>query len=163
MQRLTVSVVCLFLMVGCGDHEVSVPTAPTANPTPVIPLPRPTRIPVPAFTQRIDIGEVVRSRATDEDPLCDPGWPYRCRYYGVTVPGPGWLNVTVGWNPALPGEYALDMGIIDEQGREWVSEPAGPALRNVAVLVTAGTYVIEVWSFWSPPADFELKTSLRTQ
>jgi hypothetical protein len=119
---------------------------------------------VPAFAERIDIGEVVRSRATAEDPLCDPGWPYRCRYYGVTVPSSGWLRVTIGWNPELPGEYPLDMGIIDEQGREWVSTPGQPAQRSVAVLAAAGTtYVIEVWSFWSPPADFELKTSLQTQ
>jgi hypothetical protein len=164
MQRLTISVVCLFLMIACGDHEVSVPTAPTANPSPVTPLPPPTRIPVPAFTQRIDIGEVVRSRATDEDPLCDTGWPYRCRYYGLTVPSAGWLNVTIGWDPELPGEYPLDMGIIDGQGREWVSTPSGAALRHVAVPVTAGTtYVIEVWSFWSPPADFQLTPSLQTQ
>ena len=163
MLRGSLAIGCLWLVVACGDRELSIPTGPTSNQpvTPVLPLPPPTRNPVPAIQQRIDVGQVVRSRVGATDPVCAAGWPYRCRYYGLTAPAGGWLHVTVGWNPQLPSEYPLDMGVIDEQGREWYATAGQPAERAVSLVATAGmTYVIEVWSFMSPDEEFRLETSM---
>ena len=113
--------------------------------------------------ERIDIGDVIRSRVTAEDPLCELGWPYRCRYYGVTVPSAGWLNVTIGWDPELTRRYRSTWASSTFRGANGSRRQAGSA-ETCPVPVTAGTtYVIEVWSFWSPPADFQLTTSLQTQ
>ena len=145
-------------MTGCGDGRVPLPTAPTTRPE--APLPPPTGTPR-TFSQRIEVGDIVEGVLTAHDPLCDPGWPYRCRYYGLTVPSTGTLLVTIAWNPEISDPYPLDMGVTDERGREWASAANRRGDRIVAIPVTEGaTYVIEVWSFRSPDEPFQLRTSL---
>lgn len=113
----------------------------------------------------IAIGEVVSSRVTPEDALCDPKWPHRCRHYQLIASADGILEVVMTC-PKLAQEYVVDIGVIDPMGGMWISREAqlfalGPQ-RSVKLRVTAGaTYVIEIWSLDAPGETFELKTSLQ--
>jgi hypothetical protein len=156
MRRLHSVVICFALAaMGC-DSTFIPPTAPTPNPPAA---PTPTPVPQPRFEQRLEIGEVIKTRVTREDPLCSEGWPYRCRYYGLTPATNGLLNITMTWQNG--GVYPLDFGVYDAQGRSWDAVADAGLRRSVTLPVTAGaTYVIEIWSFLEPGEEFELGSSI---
>lgn len=161
MGRFRISMVCLGLVaLGC---DRGLPTAPTPGAT-AVPLPSPSPSPQPSLGSHIEVGEVITSRVTPDDPLCGDVAPFHCRYYRMTPARDGVLHITLGWNPQLLEDYPLDMGVIDPQGRERVATVVGRAQRGVSVRVTAGApYVIEIWSFLSPGAEFELRSLLSIQ
>lgn len=161
MCRFRISIVCLGLVaLGC---DRGLPTAPTPGAT-AVPLPLPSPSPQPPFGSDIEVGEVITSRVTPDDPQCGLVAPFFCRYYRLTPPRDGVLHVTLAWSPQLHDNYPLDMGVIDPHGRERTATVVGPAQRGVSLRVTAGApYVIEIWSFLSPAAEFELRSSLSAQ
>jgi hypothetical protein len=118
---------------------------------------------VPTTAATIAVGEVVNSQVTMDDPLCDPGWPHRCRYYRLTAPADGVLDVTMRWSSQQPDPYPLDIDVISAIGRMGLPAGVGPGpQRRVTLRVKAGdTYVIEIWSFLSPGEGFELSTTLQ--
>jgi hypothetical protein len=80
----------------------------------------------------------------------------------VVVPQDGVLEVAVRWNVTQTNPYPLDMDVIGPSGAGWVGEIASGPQRIARGRVTRGsTYVIEVWSFLTPPEPFELSTSLQ--
>jgi len=161
MRRFRISIVCLGLVaLGC---DRGLPTAPTPGATPV-PLPSPSPLPQPTLGSPIEVGEVITSRVTSDDPLCGHMTSYPCRYYRLTPARDGVLHITLAWSPQLLDNYPLDMSVIDPQGKEWAAIVVGRAQRGASLPVTAGApYVIEIWSFLSPPAEFELRSSLSVQ
>jgi hypothetical protein len=161
MCRFRISIVCLGLVaLGC---DRGLPTAPTPGAT-AVPLPTPSPSPQPPLGSHIEVGEVITSRVTSDDPLCGHNTPFPCRYYRLTPARDGVLQVTLAWNPQLVDDYPLDMSVIDPQGKDWAATVVGRAQRGVSVRVTAGaSYVIEIWSFLSPGVEFELRSSLSVQ
>jgi hypothetical protein len=115
---------------------------------------------VPTNAATLALGEVVKSHVTVNDPLCDPGWPHRCRYYRLTAPADGVLEVTVRWSSRQPDPYPLDIDLISRFGRMGlpVAVGPGPQRRMILSVKTGDTYAIEIWSFLSPAEAFELST-----
>lgn len=98
---------------------------------------------------------------TQNDPLCDAGWPHRCRHYRLTAPAAGVLKVTMTWSSQVADPYPLDIGVVDPLGRTYYPSVGPGAQRQVSVQVSAGTtYVIEIWSSLSPGEEFELHTAI---
>ena len=144
--------------VGCENPQRALLLAPT----PLASTPPPAPVPDPRLegASPIVIGETVHSQATADDPLCDPGWSYPCRYFKVTASSHGRLRVTMRWSAAQPDPYPLDIGVPGPFG-EWLAMIGPGAQRYVDVPVDAGaTYLIEVWSFLNPAERFELTSSL---
>ena len=108
----------------------------------------------------IDLGDVVSSRVTADDPLCSPGLSYRCRYYRLTAPSSGVLTVTMTWNPQIADPYPLDIEVIDPDGRITLTTAAG-AQRRVSLPVSEGaTYVIEIWASAVPGEPFGVNIAI---
>ena len=134
--------------------------APTVSTEP--PLSPPSQRPrQPELGTSIAVDQAVSSRVTPDDPLCDPGWRYRCRYFRLAVPRDGVLRVTIQWNPAQLDPYPLDMEIIGPSGSGWLGQIGrGPQRIGRGRVSGGSTYVIEVWSFLTPGEPFELLASL---
>jgi hypothetical protein len=167
MHAVWIVIVCLVAAaVGCGGSDVPSPTAAPSvlPPRPIAPPPS-AIVPVPAGGIPIGVGEVVVSRVMPEDPLCDPAWPYRCRYFRVTAPTDGLMEVIMRC-PVLAVRYVVDLGVIDTEGRAWFGQPQfvlGPQ-RSVTLRVAAGaTYFVEIWSVDAPGEEFEVRTSIRAK
>jgi hypothetical protein len=156
MRRLRfLGLCCAFVALGCGRTQLPLPAAPSPAP---IDLPPPSPVPQPSFDHRLQVGELIKTRVTADDRLCGDAFPYRCRHYGLTPRTSGVLMVAMTWGS---GEYPLDIGVYDPQGREWAGHRVEGYRREAVLPVTAGeTYVIEVWSFLSPGEEFELSASL---
>lgn len=150
--------------VGCESPQRALLLGPTqlaSTPPPS----QPPRLPHPRLgdASPIAIGETVSSQTTADDPLCDPGWPHRCRYFKVTTPSRGMLRVTMRWSAAQPDPYPLDIGVYGPTG-EWFPVVGPGAQRYVDIGAAAGaTYLIEVWSFLTPAERFELTSSLESR
>jgi hypothetical protein len=161
MGHLRLSVVTFAMVaLGCDGARSVLPTAPgELDPRATTPAAAPV---VPTNAATIVIGEVVNSKVTMDDPLCDPRWPHRCRYYRLTAPADGFLEVTMRWSVEQPDPYPLDIDIISAFGRMGLPPDVGPGpQRRVAPRVKAGdTYTIEISSFLSPGEAFELTTAL---
>src|SRR5262245_12282053 len=151
MRHLIGSAGCLTLMlaVACGTPP---PSAPTPLPTPPVPAPVPPRSPYP-FVDRytaIEVGSTVHGVVMADDPLCadEPLWP--CKYFRVTPPHDGMLDVTLthtGGN--------LDVSFYDRYGGRW--------WLPISVRVKGGdTYQIAIWEYEYPGLEFELRTTLRS-
>jgi len=166
MQHIPVSLLCLAVLASGCDGVTSLPTAPgPVTPQPSAPSPSPSPA-VPRSQVAVDIalGDVVRSHVTDDDPLCDPSWPHRCRYYRLTPPTSGVLNVTIAWSPQVLDPYPLDVDVVDEQGRMYFPSVGPGHQRQMSMAVTAGsTYFIGIWSFVWPGEEFELRTAIQPQ
>ena len=149
------------LALGCDGGTSVLPTGPSQlPPRATTPTPGPL---VPTNAATIAVGEVVNSHVTMDDPLCDPGWPHRCRYYRLTAPVDGVVDVTMRWSSQQPDPYPLDIDIISVLGRMGPPVAVGPGpQRRVTLRVKAGdAYAIEIWSFLSPAEAFELSTALQ--
>ena len=163
MRHLPISLLFLAVLASGCDATTTIPTAPDA----VTPLP-PASPPPPAVRRSdvavdIALGEVVRSRVTENDPLCGEPWPHRCRIYRVTAPTSGLLKASMTWSPQVRDPYPLDIGVVDERGLESFPHVISGTQREVWVRVTAGSsYFIEIWSFLSPPEEFELRAAMHT-
>lgn len=130
--------------------------APPPGPPPAPPVPHPRL----ADANPMAVGETVRSQATTDDPLCDPGWPYRCRYFRIIAPRDGTLRVTMRWSAAQPDPYPLDIAVYGPM-HEWESAPGRGAEREVLGPADSGaSYLVEVWSFLTPAEPFELTSSI---
>lgn len=145
---------------GCEDSKQALvlgPTPPAGTPA----LPPPVAHPRLADAHLIAIGETVRGQVTGDDPLCDPTWAPRCRYFKLTAPGAATLRVMLRWSAGQLDPYPLDIEV-HGPNRSWGGAVAGPgAQRYVDVAVEAGaTYLIEVFSFLGPAEPFELTTSI---
>ena len=148
--------------VACDNPRQALVLAPSAiasQPTPP-PTPNVTRHPGLAGATPLAIGETVRRQASASDPLCDPEWPHRCVYFKLTASHNGTLRVTMSWSAAQRDPYPLDIGVLGPEGTWFPTEGPGPQ-RQVAGPVMAGTtYLVEVWSFLTPPEAFELTASI---
>jgi|RhiMetdeSRZDD1v2_1073273.scaffolds.fasta_scaffold335783_3 hypothetical protein len=162
MRHLPVSLLCLAVLASACDATSTIPTAPTpVTPRPPAPSPPPA-VPRDAVAVDIGLGEVVRSRVTHDDPLCDPAWAHRCRYYRLTAPTSGLLNVAMTWNRQALDPYPLDVDVVDELGNTYFPSVGPGTQRNVWLSVAPGRrYVIGIWSFTSPPEEFELRSSIQ--
>jgi hypothetical protein len=150
MQHLFASLVCLSLMLtACSGVPPTAPSRPPP-PAPPTPVPTPPRSPVP-FVDRyteITVGAVVQSVVQADDPLCaeEPLWP--CKYFRITPPRDGTLEVELthtGGN--------LDLSFYDIYGGRW--------WYPIRVPVKAGaTYQIAIWEYEYPGLAFVLRTSL---
>jgi hypothetical protein len=167
MRYVRFSVVCFsMLALGCdGSRRSLLPTRPSELPptatTPTSPQ-APRVLTVAATT--VAVGEVVNSRVTPDDPLCDPGWPHRCRYYRLTIAEDGVLDVAMGWSPQQPDPYPLDIDVLGSFGPVSPTQVGPGPRRRVGVRVKAGdTCLIEIWSFLTPGEEFELTTSLQAE
>jgi hypothetical protein len=158
MRHIPVSLLCLAVLAsGCDSNTF--PTAPgpvtssAASPPPVGPR-------ADAATS-IVLGEMIRSRVTEGDPLCGaPPYQFRCRRYRVTIPASGIFVAVMAWGAEVLNPYPLDIGVLDERGFEYVPSVGPGPQRRVEFRVSAGsTYVIEIWSFLTPHEDFELRTA----
>jgi hypothetical protein len=161
MRHLPVSVLCVAVLAsGCDSN--SFPTAPSpVTPRPAAPS-LPPAIPRADVATDIALGEVVRGRVADDDPLCEPAWPHRCRYYRLTAPTSGVLNVAMAWGPQVLDPYPLDIDAVDEQRRMYFPSVGPGNQRQLWIAVTAGsTYLIGIWSFVWPAEEFELRTSIQ--
>ena len=163
MRHLPISLLCLAVLASGCDAVSTFPTSPGAvTPQPSAPPPPPPPVSRSEVAVDIALGQVVRSHVTDDDPLCDPAWPYRCRYYRLIAPTSGVLNVSIAWSPQARDPYPLDIGVVEERGLEYFPLVGPDTQRQVSLRVTAGrTYVIEIWSFLSPPEEFELRTAIQ--
>ena len=164
MEMLRFSVFSFALLaLGCDGGSSVVPTGPSQSGPPAS-TPGPSRaLVVPPNAASITVGEVVKGQVTGEDPLCDPGWPHRCRYYRLVAPADGTLTVTIKWSAQQVDPYPLDLDVVSASlriGSATAIEPASQ--RRTSVRIKAGeTYAIEVWSFLSPGEPFELSTALQ--
>ena len=159
--RLT-AVFLAMLALGCDGGRSVWPTVPSQLP-PATTTPTPPPGPmVPPNAATIAVGDVVKSLVTVDDPLCDPGWAHRCRYYRLTVPADGILDVTITWSSQQPDPYPLDIDVISALGRSGPPAAVGPGpQRRVTLSVKSGDmYTIQIWSFLSPAEAFELSTTL---
>jgi hypothetical protein len=156
---------------GCGGGSRGLVTAPSAiaPPPPIVPT-EPRMSPPFNYPRQTELGTAIAlgtttsSGVTADDPICpDSGAvPYRCQYFRLAVPETGVLDVTIRWSTAQRDPYPLDMGVIGPSGAGWVSEFSNGPYRIARGQVSGGnTYVIEVWSFLTPPEPFELTTSIR--
>ena len=101
----------------------------------------------------------VTDRVADDDPSCGGAYPYRCRYFRVAVPHDGALVVTIRWN--CPASYPFDLGVYGPTGPVADGQIGVGLDRTARGRVIGGTtYLIEVWSFLTPSASFELSTSI---
>jgi hypothetical protein len=164
MEMLRFSVFSFALLaLGCDGGSSVVPTGPSPSAPPAS-TPGPSRaLVLPPNAASIAVGEVVKGQVTGEDPLCDPGWPHRCRYYRLVAPAHGTLNVTIKWSAQQVDPYPLDLDVINASLRIGSAPAIGPGpQRRTSVRVKAGdAYAIEVWSFLSPGEVFELSTTLQ--
>jgi hypothetical protein len=163
MRHLPVSLLCLAVLVSACDAVSTFPTSPgPVTPQPSAPPPPPPAVPRSEVAVDIALGEVVRSHVTVDDSLCDPAWPHRCRYYRLTAPTSGLLNVVMAWTPQQLDPYPLDIDAVDEQGRGYLPTVGPGHQRQLWVDATAGsTYFIGIWSFFLPGEEFELRTSIQ--
>ena len=151
------------LALGCDGSRSVLPTGPS-QPNPKVTTSIPSPVPVvPINATTIAVGEVVNGQVTVDDPLCDLGWPHRCRCYRLTVPADGVLEVAMGWSSQQRDPYPLDIDVINASGRMGLLSAAGPGTqRRVSLRVKAGDiYALEIWSFLSPAEGFELSTTLQ--
>ena len=162
MRHLPVTLLCLAVLASGCDAVSSFPTSPGPVTPPASAAPAPPTVPRSEVAVDIALGEVVRSHVTDDDPLCDPAWPHRCRHYRLIAPTSGVLNVVMAWSPKARDPYPLDIGVVEVGGLEHFPSVGPGTQRQVSVRVTAGrTYFIDIWSFLRPPEEFELGTAIR--
>ena len=139
------------LLAACTESNPNRPT-PAAPP---VPAPAPAPAPAPSQTTfrepytEIALGETVTALVSADDPRCG-GWPeWPCKFFRVTPPHDGTLDVelkNVGGN--------LDLSVEDREGREW--------WYPISVRVSAGrTYQITIWEYEFPGLEFHLRTSMR--
>jgi hypothetical protein len=163
MEMLRFSVFFFALLaLGCDGGASAVPTGPSQPPTPASAPPSSTGFVVPPNTATIAVGEVLNGQATEQDPLCAPGFPYRCRYYRLIAPADGILDITIKWSAQQVDPYPLDLDVIHATriGSQPLIGP-GPQ-RRISIRIRSGdSYAIEVWSFLSPGEAFELSTALQ--
>lgn len=158
-MRFLAAICFAMLALGCSDGRSLLPTGPSSLPTTALPgLPGPTN----AIT--IVAVEVVNDRVRSDDPLCDPEWPHRCRYYQLKAAVDGVLDVSLKWSSHQLDPYPLDIDVIGVHGRIGPTPAIGPGnQRRVSLPVRAGdTYAIEIWSFLSPGEVFDLSATIRT-
>jgi hypothetical protein len=106
------------------------------------------------------VGQLVNGHVTMNDPLCGPGWPHRCQHYVLTAPTKGILEVTMTWSSEISDPYPLDIGLLPPNDFLLPTVGPGPQRRLAVQVAAGGAYVIEIWSFLTPGAEFDLTTTL---
>jgi hypothetical protein len=102
---------------------------------------------------------------TDDDVSCYSG--YRCRYFRVTVPRDGTLEVGMTHAPGTiyfpPLSGPIDMWIRDPLGREFWMDGRDPKAEEYAhaPAIAGETYEVGVVSYEIPGVTFQLRFSLR--
>ena len=162
-MRITVLWLVLVVLTayGCGDQRRALPTTPSTFPPSAPTVSPPVRESPPplAAGTSIALGHTIVGRITEDDPLCWPGWPYRCQYYRVTVPHDGMLLVTIRWD--FPASSPFDMDVFSPSGTIASGQVGVGLERTARGPVTGGTtYIIEVESFLTDVEPFELTTSI---
>lgn len=144
----------------CDDAPRSLPTSPSALSSPGSPF-------VGRYTA-VALGQVVVAQIGAEDVACDAAGFY-CRYYRVTVPHEGTLEVGITHAPGRiffsPGLNApLDMWLTRASGAEaWTEGYRGPDVpAHARTPISAGeTVQIAVVSYEMPGVTYELTFTLR--
>ncbi len=143
--------------IACDGASVPSPTAPTQPPTLV------ATGPLLPFVERyatVTVGDIVRTQVAADDVLCYP--PFYCKYFRVTVPRDGLLEV--GLTHAPGAIYSgpttpIDMWIAGSRGGEIWMEFHKPDIEAFSrIRATAGeTYQIGVVSYELPGVTFQLR------
>jgi hypothetical protein len=154
-----IAVLVAFAM-ACDDASRSVPASPSA-------LSRPSSPFADRYTA-VALGQVVVAQVGTDDVACDAAGFY-CRYYRVTVPREGTLEV--GFTHSLgriffsPGLNApIDMWLTRASGHQvWMEGYRGADIvAHARTAVSAGeTVQVAVISYEVPGVAFELTFSLR--
>jgi hypothetical protein len=158
---------CALVFIGCSGSP-STPAAPTPSTVPVqLTGPSPVRAAEPPDLQHYSVASFddgIRSRVTDADFICAPGFSHYCKGFLMTVPSDGRLVLEMTWRGNE--SYPLDFDIYDPRTRQvWYSFAAGDGRRLTPALRVYGgvMYPITVWSAYVPGMEFQLTPTLRPE
>ena len=112
------------------------------------------------------VGETIIGRITAEDARCVVDFGEHCRYYRVTSPATGLLEIVLK-SDGMETSYVsapLDLyitNVTDLPGFGWdpVFGP-GPQMRVSALVKTGESYQVTVWSSKVPGVNFEIRASV---
>jgi hypothetical protein len=157
-RHALVGAICVvWLGLGCDNGRPPFnlnPTPVTQPPAPPAPGPPPRPVPFAEPYTTIAIGDLVRHRFTESDPVCEEYPPLRCLFYRVTPSTDGVLdlNLTVLVRNPLQG---LDISLRDPQfsADAWWDPVRAPVKAGV-------TYQITVW-YGTTDVEFEMRSVLR--
>ena len=159
---VTAGLLVLVAVAACDNLSQSRHFVNPTAPTPTVYVPPPPVAFAPLQYTAIQIGEVVRERITDPPECVDfLGWP--CRYFSVTAPTSGKLEVALTFAIDTNRNQGVDLTVRAADGtggQTWAQFFAREEARVVAPVVAGKQYYITMWYTYAG-MEFSLNTSVQ--